>query len=55
MSAEQNIALARRFLAEEDKRGVPPEELCAPGFTALADRLHSPARASGGLVKISLA
>jgi steroid delta-isomerase-like uncharacterized protein len=35
MSAEENIALARRFLAEEDKRGVPPEELCAPGFTAL--------------------
>lgn len=35
MSAEENGALARRFLAEEDKRGVPPEELCAPGFTAL--------------------
>jgi hypothetical protein len=35
MSAQENIALARRFLAEEDKRGVVPEELCAPGFTAL--------------------
>jgi steroid delta-isomerase-like uncharacterized protein len=35
MSAEENVAIARRFLAEEDKRGVPPEELCAPGFTAL--------------------
>ena len=35
MSAAKNIALARRFLAEEDKRGVPPAELCAPGFTAL--------------------
>jgi steroid delta-isomerase-like uncharacterized protein len=35
MSAEENIALAHRFLTEEDKRGVPPEELCAPGFTAL--------------------
>jgi steroid delta-isomerase-like uncharacterized protein len=35
MSVEENVALARLFLAEEDKRGVPPAELCAPGFTAL--------------------
>ena len=35
MSAGENIALARRFLAEEDKRKALPEELCAPGFTAL--------------------
>ena len=35
MTAPENIEIARRFLAEEDKRGEPPAELCAPGFTAL--------------------
>jgi predicted ester cyclase len=35
MSAEENIAIARRFIAEQDKRkGPPPDELCAPGYTA---------------------
>jgi hypothetical protein len=32
MSAEDNVAIARRFLAVEDSRGEPPDELCAPGF-----------------------
>lgn len=35
MSAEQNVALARLFLAEEDRLQAPPAELCGPGFRAL--------------------
>lgn len=35
MSAEENVAIARRFIAEQDRRkGPPPDELCAPGYTA---------------------
>lgn len=35
MSAKENIAIARRFIEEQDKRkGPPPEELCAPDYTA---------------------
>jgi len=35
MSAEENVAIARRFIAEQDKRkGPPPDELCASGYTA---------------------
>jgi steroid delta-isomerase-like uncharacterized protein len=35
MTAQQNAALARRFLAEEDRLQAPPAELCSPGFKAL--------------------
>ncbi len=35
MTAEQNAALARRFLAEEDRLQAPPAELCGPAFKAL--------------------
>jgi len=35
MSAEGNVTIARRFIEEQDKRkGPPPEELCAPEYTA---------------------
>jgi len=35
MSTEENIAIARRFLEEQDRRkGPPPDELCAPDYTA---------------------
>ena len=35
MSAEENVAIASRFIAEQDRRkGPPPDELCAPGYTA---------------------
>jgi predicted ester cyclase len=35
MSAEENLSIARRFIEEQDRRkGPPPEELCAPGYTA---------------------
>jgi predicted ester cyclase len=35
MSAEENITIARRFFAEQDRRkGLLPPELCAPGYTA---------------------
>ena len=35
MSAEENVTIARRFIAEQDRRkGPPPDELCAPGYTA---------------------
>ncbi|MGQ0669153.1 MAG: ester cyclase [Actinomycetota bacterium] len=35
MSAEENITIARRFIAEQDRRkGPPPDEICAPGYTA---------------------
>lgn len=34
MSAEENVAIARRFIAEQDRRkGPPPDELCAPGYS----------------------
>ena len=35
MTTEENATLARRFLAEEDRLGAPPADLCAPGFSAL--------------------
>src|SRR5438132_9391073 len=35
MTTEGNATLARRFLAEEDRLGAPPADLCAPGFSAL--------------------
>jgi len=35
MSAADNDALGRRFFAEQDQlRGGPAEDLCAPGYTA---------------------
>ena len=35
MSREENLRIARRFVEEQDRRkGPPPEELCAPGYTA---------------------
>lgn len=35
MSAAENVAIARRFFAEQDRRkGPPPEELCAPDYIA---------------------
>ena len=35
MSAEENVTIARRFFAEQDRRkGPPADELCAPGYTA---------------------
>ncbi|MBI1878029.1 MAG: ester cyclase [Chloroflexi bacterium] len=35
MSAEENVTIARRFIAEQDRRkGPPPDELCAPDYTA---------------------
>jgi predicted ester cyclase len=35
MSAEENVTIARRFISEQDRRkGPPPDELCAPGYTA---------------------
>ena len=35
MSAQENITIARRFFAEQDRRkGSLPPELCAPGYTA---------------------
>ena len=35
MPAEENIAIARRFYAEQDRRKGPlAHELCAPGYTA---------------------
>ena len=35
MSAEENVTIARRFFAEQDRRkGPPPEDLCAPGYAA---------------------
>ena len=34
MSAEENVVIARRFLAEQDRRkGGLPEELLGPGYT----------------------
>jgi steroid delta-isomerase-like uncharacterized protein len=34
MSATENITIARRFFAEQDRRkGPPPDELCAPSYT----------------------
>ncbi|MBI4504879.1 MAG: ester cyclase [Chloroflexi bacterium] len=34
MSAEENVAIARRFIAEQDRRKGPlPPELCAPDYT----------------------
>ena len=34
MSAEENVTIARRFFAEQDRRKGPlPPELCAPGYT----------------------
>ena len=34
MSANENITIARQFFAEQDRRkGPPPDELCAPGYT----------------------
>jgi steroid delta-isomerase-like uncharacterized protein len=35
MSTQENIAIARRFYAEQDRRKGPlAPELCAPGYTA---------------------
>jgi predicted ester cyclase len=35
MSAEENVTIARRFFAEQDRRKGPlPPELAAPGYTA---------------------
>jgi predicted ester cyclase len=35
MSAKENVTIARRFIAEQDRcKGPPPDELCAPGYTA---------------------
>src|SRR5437867_1836336 len=35
MSAEENVTIARRFFAEQDRRKGPlADELCAPGYTA---------------------
>lgn len=35
MSAEENVAIACRFIEEQDSRkGPPPDELCAPGYIA---------------------
>lgn len=35
MSAKENVAIARRFIKEQDRRkGPPADELCAPGYIA---------------------
>lgn len=51
MSVEDKVAIARRFIAEQDTgKGPPPEELCAAGYTTHI--LSFPPMELAGLAKV---